>query len=154
MKRKITTAFGNDLVRQQIHQGALDLDEAERKAYARAHRWDNAPIVGGAIALGFIFTFVALMMSACAGSHINADMENVSSDGGNARFVDVSDGKPAGRSQNIVVDTETGVQYLFITNGYNGYMSVILDADGNPILDPKYANQGQDPNTETTQEEE
>ena len=36
----------------------------------------------------------------------------------------------------IVVDTETGVQYLAMTEGYAGGMTVLLDRDGKPLLAP------------------
>lgn len=34
----------------------------------------------------------------------------------------------------IIVDTETGVQYLAMTEGYAGGMTVLLDRDGKPLL--------------------
>lgn len=37
-------------------------------------------------------------------------------------------------SQTIVVDEETGVMYLFCQAGYAGGMTVMVDADGNPLL--------------------
>lgn len=37
-------------------------------------------------------------------------------------------------SHKILVDTETKVQYLYITNGHAGGMSVLVDAEGKPIL--------------------
>lgn len=40
-----------------------------------------------------------------------------------------------GYTQNILVDKDTGVQYIFLT-GYNvGALSVRLDADGKPMVD-------------------
>ena len=34
----------------------------------------------------------------------------------------------------VIVDRETGVSYLFIRNGYAGGLTVLLDAEGKPIL--------------------
>ena len=34
----------------------------------------------------------------------------------------------------IVVDKETGVNYLYITNGYSGGLTVLLDSEGKPII--------------------
>lgn len=34
----------------------------------------------------------------------------------------------------ILVDRETGVSYLFRTNGYAGGMTPLLDRDGKPIV--------------------
>lgn len=35
---------------------------------------------------------------------------------------------------NIIVDTETGVMYLFRGVGYRGGLAVMLDADGKPLI--------------------
>ncbi|MBC8546182.1 hypothetical protein H8711_04430 [Clostridiaceae bacterium NSJ-31] len=34
----------------------------------------------------------------------------------------------------ILVDRETGVQYLFRVDGYGGGMTVLVGPDGNPLL--------------------
>ena len=34
----------------------------------------------------------------------------------------------------IIVDSVTGVQYIWTTGGYCGGMTVLLDADGKPLL--------------------
>ena len=34
----------------------------------------------------------------------------------------------------IYVDQETGVNYLFIANGYAGGLTPLLDADGKPVI--------------------
>ena len=34
----------------------------------------------------------------------------------------------------IVVDKETGVNYLFVQSGYAGGLTPLLDADGKPIV--------------------
>lgn len=34
----------------------------------------------------------------------------------------------------IYVDKETGVNYLFISNGYGGGLTPLLDADGKPVI--------------------
>ena len=39
----------------------------------------------------------------------------------------------------VIVDTKTGVQYLFVFEGYRGGLTAILDKDGKPFLDEKYA---------------
>ena len=36
----------------------------------------------------------------------------------------------------ILVDTETGVNYLFTTSGYAGGLSVLLDKNGAPVITP------------------
>ncbi|MBQ9004085.1 MAG: hypothetical protein IJ087_19755 [Eggerthellaceae bacterium] len=34
----------------------------------------------------------------------------------------------------IITDTETGVQYLFISHGYDGGLTPLLDAEGKPVV--------------------
>ena len=34
----------------------------------------------------------------------------------------------------IIVDTVTGVNYLFVTRGYGGGLTPLLDANGKPIV--------------------
>lgn len=34
----------------------------------------------------------------------------------------------------VIVDTETGVQYLMMTEGYAGGLTPLLDRDGKPLL--------------------
>ena len=34
----------------------------------------------------------------------------------------------------ILVDTETGVNYLFVGEGYAGGLTVLLDKDGKPVV--------------------
>ena len=36
----------------------------------------------------------------------------------------------------ILVDRETGVNYLFRTNGYAGGMTPLLDREGKPVISP------------------
>ncbi|MBO7377033.1 MAG: hypothetical protein IJU75_01950 [Clostridia bacterium] len=39
----------------------------------------------------------------------------------------------------VIVDKKTGVQYLFVTWGYAGGLTVLLDRDGKPLVDPDFA---------------
>lgn len=36
----------------------------------------------------------------------------------------------------IIVDSETGVNYLFTAEGYAGGLTVLLDKDGKPVITP------------------
>ncbi len=38
------------------------------------------------------------------------------------------------KESRIIVDTVTGVNYLFVHEGYAGGLTPLLDADGNPIV--------------------
>lgn len=48
----------------------------------------------------------------------------------NNKFYSIS----AGDGNHIYVDKETRVQYLFVREGYGGGLTVLVDADGKPIL--------------------
>jgi len=39
-------------------------------------------------------------------------------------------------SEQIIVDTVTGVNYLFVQSGYAGGLTVLLDRDGKPVISP------------------
>jgi hypothetical protein len=39
-------------------------------------------------------------------------------------------------STEVLVDKETGVNYLFHSSGYAGGLTVLLDKDGKPIITP------------------
>ena len=36
----------------------------------------------------------------------------------------------------VLVDKQTGVNYLYINSGYSGGLTVLVDAMGNPIVTP------------------
>ena len=36
----------------------------------------------------------------------------------------------------VLVDKQTGVNYLFAASGYSGGLTALLDADGKPIITP------------------
>jgi len=39
-------------------------------------------------------------------------------------------------STTILVDKETGINYLFTSSGYAGGLTVLLDREGKPIITP------------------
>jgi len=34
----------------------------------------------------------------------------------------------------VIVDKKTGVNYLFVTSGYSGGLTPLLDSDGKPVI--------------------
>ena len=46
--------------------------------------------------------------------------------------------------QIVLVDRETGVNYLFMQNGYAGGMTPLLDADGKPIVTGRASREGRE----------
>ena len=52
------------------------------------------------------------------------------------RFVKVytDGGGFSGPSTTILVDKETGVNYLFAQSGYSGGLTVLLNRDGTPVI--------------------
>lgn len=54
-----------------------------------------------------------------------------------ARFVEVSsEGSALGTQKSVLVDKETGVNYLWVHEGYAGGLTPLLDADGKPVVTP------------------
>ncbi len=39
-------------------------------------------------------------------------------------------------TQYVLVDKQTGVNYLYVGSGYSGGLTVLVDAMGNPIVTP------------------
>ena len=58
----------------------------------------------------------------------------------NERFEIVYHQGVANRTE-ILVDKETGVNYIFHASGYSGGLSPLLDRDGKPIITPIINNQ-------------
>ena len=52
-----------------------------------------------------------------------------------SRDIECSSLTDSGQRQ-ILVDKETGVNYLFVHSGYAGGLTVLVDADGKPIVTP------------------
>ena len=53
---------------------------------------------------------------------------------GNERFVKVLDESGIITCSEVWVDTQTGVQYLYHTSGNSGGLTVLVDAEGRPLL--------------------
>lgn len=41
-------------------------------------------------------------------------------------------------SLSIITDTVTGVQYLYYDSGYDGGLTILVDADGKPLIQEDY----------------
>ncbi|HWQ58117.1 MAG TPA: DUF6440 family protein [Clostridia bacterium] len=54
------------------------------------------------------------------------------------RFIRVYTDSRFSGSNEIWVDTQTGVNYLFHYSGYAGGMTVLLDETGKPVVTPRY----------------
>ena len=52
---------------------------------------------------------------------------------GNKRFEVVST-QGAIESYRVIVDKETGVNYLYVSNGTSAGLTVLLDSEGKPII--------------------
>ena len=50
------------------------------------------------------------------------------------RFVRIHSENMGG--EQIIVDKVTGVNYLFVTSGYAGGLTVLLNRDGTPVISP------------------
>ena len=56
------------------------------------------------------------------------------------RFI-IGDREGVMKGTRIIVDTETGVQYLMVYWSYTSGLTVLVDQDGKPLLDKRYAKQ-------------
>lgn len=75
----------------------------------------------------FVWLMVLVMVLAltgCRSTPVSDDVET------GDRFVVVVDQD----FNNVYADTETGVMYYFHKSGYGGGMTVLVDADGKPLL--------------------
>ena len=56
----------------------------------------------------------------------------------NKRFINAysQGGGLSGPSTYILVDRETGINYLYAVAGYSGGMTPLLDKDGKPVVTP------------------
>ncbi|MBR6607332.1 MAG: xylan 1,4-beta-xylosidase [Oscillospiraceae bacterium] len=55
------------------------------------------------------------------------------------RFVTVHrEGGGFGAQIEVLMDTKTGVQYLYRSSGYSGGMTVLVDRDGKPLIGSVY----------------
>ncbi len=57
-----------------------------------------------------------------------------------SRFIKILEESSFISSSEIWVDTETGVQYLYHAAGYSGGLTVLVDAEGKPLLYRKTPN--------------
>ncbi len=48
--------------------------------------------------------------------------------------IDEKNGMGFATSANIIIDNETGVNYLFVSSGYAGGLTPLLDSKGNVIV--------------------
>ena len=54
-----------------------------------------------------------------------------------SRFVEIHTENRFGIQSKILVDRETGVNYLWHAEGYGGGLTPLLNADGTPVITPK-----------------
>lgn len=55
--------------------------------------------------------------------------------GNNGRFViETRQGNDFSMSYKVIVDRETGVNYLFVNYGYSGGLTPLLDSEGKPVV--------------------
>lgn len=53
------------------------------------------------------------------------------------RFVKAfEEGSAFGWQRAVFVDRQTGVNYLYVSSGYGGGLTVLLGADGKPVVTP------------------
>lgn len=78
----------------------------------------------------FIRGIIIIVIIICVGI-VSKDLIEKDSIAGNSRFIN-----PQGFSESasIIIDTKTKVMYLWKTDSYKGGLTVMLNADGKPLL--------------------
>lgn len=81
-----------------------------------------------------IAVLVAMMLclTGCGSTNLNVDKDN------NARFESTTGGINDIYTYDIIVDNETGFQYLIFNNGRYQSMTQMIGADGKPIVAETY----------------
>ncbi len=54
------------------------------------------------------------------------------------RFIRVFEENSFATGNEIWIDTQTGVNYLFHQSGYSGGLTPLLGADGKPVVTPRF----------------
>ena len=55
----------------------------------------------------------------------------------NDKRFEVASSQGTFESYRVIVDKETGVNYLYVSNGTSGGLTVLLDSEGKPIITKK-----------------
>jgi len=84
------------------------------------------------LAIGVIVIMMVTLLAGCdGGREVYKDIDD--SDVG--RFREVYYQKvPGGNFMYIYADSETGVMYVFVKDGYGGGLTVMVDENGKPLL--------------------
>ena len=87
--------------------------------------------------IGLFLSFVLLVfivggLTGCT-SHIEAETETGTPLGHN-RFYVFEGKEPGFDNEVILVDSETGVQYLYVSTIYRAGLTVLVDRDGKPLI--------------------
>ncbi|MBQ2945958.1 MAG: xylan 1,4-beta-xylosidase [Clostridia bacterium] len=54
------------------------------------------------------------------------------------RFIKIHEESSFTTGKTVLVDRETGVHYLYVSSGYGGGLTPLLDSDGKPIIKKEY----------------
>ena len=79
---------------------------------------------------------VILLIMICCFMFVGCDRKNdvIITTELDSRFKIINDTNDGFGYFQIIVDTETGVMYLFRGEGYRGGLTVMVDADGKPLI--------------------
>ena len=101
---------------------------------------DNKKLILETIGFFLGFTILVFVIGSCltgCASHIEAETET-GTPLGHSRFY-VYEGKGPGFDNEIIlVDSETGVQYLYVSTIYRAGLTVLVDRDGKPLIAEGY----------------
>jgi len=92
------------------------------------------------LGLFFAFCIMMLIVGILAGctSKLEAETKTGTPLGHDRFYVIEGEKGETYNTETIYVDTETGVQYLWVRSGYAGGLTVLLDHDGKPLIAEGY----------------
>lgn len=107
----------------------------------RSHEWPSMAR-GAFILIAMITVLIAIVVLAGCVSNTNGnDVQQKSSNATVSEFdSNVERFGRAGGSKKVIVDQETGIEYLYISEGYKSgpCITVLYDTDGKPRVSPEW----------------
>lgn len=99
--------------------------------------YSDTAIIGGdrMKKLKYIAALLLMFMVSFVGGCVGADAKTAEADEPDRFVVIERQCANYGANYDVFVDSKTGVNYLFVKSGYGGGLTVLVDAEGKPLVD-------------------